>query len=113
LFEGEQEAEDGTAGGVGGEVIEVAAEGAMEGLDAGGVPVGEIGEGAFLDLAVLTKRLAEEDGGRGVTVGDGLDVHGYIISHIKLVSSTYIYIYMGTIKHRRRVPSITVREMSF
>ena len=37
-------------------------------------PLGEVGEGAFLDLAVLAVGLAEQDGwGRGA-VGDGLDV---------------------------------------
>ena len=78
-------------------MIEVAAEGALEGLDAGGVPVGEIGEGALVDLAVLAEGLAEEDGGRGGAVGDGLDVHGYNISRFMLLSSISIYIYMGTL----------------
>jgi hypothetical protein len=41
--------------------------------------MGEIGEGAVADLAVAAEGLAEEDGGRGVAVGDGGDVHAYII----------------------------------
>jgi hypothetical protein len=82
LFEDEQEAEDEAEGGVrGGEVIEVATEGALEGLDAGGVPMGEIGEGAGIDLAVLAEGLAEEDGGPGGAVGDGGDVDVYRLSH--------------------------------
>ena len=40
-------------------------------------PFGEVGEGAFLDLAVLAVGLAEQDGrGRGA-VGDAFDVHDY------------------------------------
>ena len=41
--------------------------------------MGDIGEGASLDFAVLTVGFAQEDGGRGVAVGDGGDVHAYII----------------------------------
>ena len=40
-------------------------------------PFGEVGEGAFFDLAVLAVGLAEQDGGGRGAVGDGLDVHGY------------------------------------
>ena len=40
-------------------------------------PVGEVGNGAFADLAVLTIGLSEQDGRRGVSVGDGLDVHDH------------------------------------
>ena len=39
-------------------------------------PFGEVGEGAFLDLAALAPAFAQEDGGRRVAVGDGFDVHG-------------------------------------
>ena len=75
LLEDEEEAEYGAAGGKRVEVVEVAAEGALEGEDAGGVPMGEVGEGAFVNLAVEAEGLPEEDGGRGVPVGDGGDVH--------------------------------------
>ena len=34
-------------------------------------------EGTFTDLAGLAIGFAQQDGGRGVSVGDGLDVHGY------------------------------------
>ena len=40
-------------------------------------PLGEVGEGALLDLAVLAVGLAEQDGRRGRAVGDRLDVHDY------------------------------------
>ena len=44
--------------------------------------LGEVGDGTFSDLAVLTEGLAEENGGRGVAVGDGVDVHGQIVREI-------------------------------
>src|SRR5215469_17570934 len=50
-----------------------------EGVNLLGGKMGDVGEGASLDFAVLTVRLAQEDGGRGVAVGDGGDVHAYII----------------------------------
>jgi len=80
LLEDEEQAEYGAAGGKRVEVVEVAAEGALEGEDAGGVPMGEVGEGAFMNLAVEAEGLPEENGGRGVTVGNGGDVHGLSIS---------------------------------
>jgi hypothetical protein len=43
--------------------------------------MGDVGEGAGLDVAVFAVGFAEEDGGRGVAVGDGGHVHAYIISH--------------------------------
>jgi hypothetical protein len=43
--------------------------------------MGEVGEGAGLDLAVLAVGDAEEEGGRGVAIGHGGDVHAYSIQH--------------------------------
>src|SRR6187551_1856445 len=39
-------------------------------------PVGQIADGAFTNLAVLTVALAQEDRGGRVPVGDGFDIHG-------------------------------------
>ena len=39
-------------------------------------PLGEVVEGAFFDFPALAPAFAQEDGGRGVTVGDGFDEHG-------------------------------------
>jgi hypothetical protein len=52
---------------------------ASEEIDLGGGPMGEVGEGAFDDAIALAGARAEEDGGRGVAVGDGLDVHGNMV----------------------------------
>jgi len=50
-------------------------------LDFLGAEMGDVGEGAGLDLTVVAVGFAEQDGGRGVAVGDGGDVHAYILSH--------------------------------
>jgi hypothetical protein len=42
--------------------------------------MGEVGEGARLDFAVLAIGFAQEDGGRGVAVRHCGHVHAYIIS---------------------------------
>jgi hypothetical protein len=102
LLEDEQEAEDETEGGVrGGEVIEVAAEGALEGLDVGGGPMGEIGEGAGMELAILAEAFAEEDGGWGGAIGDGGDIHVYRISQSFNESNTHQTLYLPTLKGRK------------
>jgi len=67
---------------VGGGNERFAFEDTAKGVDLGGGPSGEVGEGAFDDLGALAEALAEEDGGRGVAVGDGFDIHGYSISNI-------------------------------
>jgi hypothetical protein len=54
-------------------------ENATQEVDLSGGPRGEIGEGSFIDLGSDTDRFAEEDGGRRVAIGDGLDVHGSMI----------------------------------
>jgi hypothetical protein len=52
-----------------------------EAIDLSGGPVRKVGEGALADAAGLAEALAQEDGGGGVTVGNGLHVHGNKISH--------------------------------
>ena len=65
---------------VGGGDERFAFEDTTEGVDLSGGPSGEVGEGAFNDLAAAAEALAEEDGGRRVAVGDGLNIHGYMIA---------------------------------
>jgi len=67
-----------------------------KGIDFGRGPVGEIGDGAVVDLAVLAEALAEEDSGRGVAIGDGGDIH---VDRIRDTFDEYKYIiryYMTT-----------------
>ena len=52
-----------------------------------GRPLAEIGEGTFEDLLALAVRLAQEDGGRRVAVGDDVDVHGHKLWHTKSAMS--------------------------
>ena len=54
---------------------------AAQGFDAGRGPVGEIGEGALANARALANTFAEEDGGRGVAIGDSIDVQGMISMH--------------------------------
>src|SRR6266481_9201221 len=77
-------------------MIELPAQGAAERLDARRLPMGEIGEGAVFDFTVLAVGLAKENGGRGVAVGDGGDVHVDLIQlQISLVKEI-INNYMST-----------------
>src|SRR6266567_6097890 len=69
---------------------------AAEGVDFLLGPIGEVGQGTFVDFVALAVALAEEDGGRGVAIGDGLDVHGITIC-IYIRPCQYQTInYMGT-----------------
>src|SRR6204780_3521124 len=57
----------------------IASQGRAESCNLLGGGMSEIGEGARFDFAVLAIGFAEEDGGRGVAVGYGGNVHAYII----------------------------------
>ena len=71
-------------------MIEIATQGATESLDPSGIPMGEIGEGAIFHFTVFAEGFAEEDGGWRFAIGDGGDVHTYLLSQIHLLS-THIY----------------------
>src|SRR6187431_1013239 len=69
-------------------------------------PVGQIADGAFTNLAVLTVALAQEDGGGRVPVGDGFDIHGGVWAD-RPAMYKYQY-YITWLRFRRisgRVPS--------
>ena len=68
--------------GIGGGDEGFALEHAPQGVDLSCRPRGEVGEGALDNLAVHARGFPKEDGRRGIAVGDGLNVHGTIISHI-------------------------------
>ncbi len=55
----------------------VAAEDAADGFDGGVGELGEVGEGALPAAARVAAGLAEEDGGRGIAVGDDINIHEY------------------------------------
>jgi hypothetical protein len=74
----------------------LAFEDAAEGLDFGWRPGGEVGQSALDDAGAEAGGLAEEDGGRGIAVGDGLDIHGFIISQYITHHNIYFNYYMGT-----------------
>ena len=52
--------------------------------DLRGRPVGEIGQGALVNLVAFPNRLAQQDGGGGVAVGDGVHIHGPMIAQSTL-----------------------------
>jgi hypothetical protein len=52
---------------------------AAQEIDLSAGPGGDIGEGALVDLGADPNGFAEENGRRGVAIGDGLDVHGSMI----------------------------------
>jgi len=64
-----------------GEDEDVPFEHAAQTFDVGARLVGEVAQGALTDLANLTVVLAQEDGGRRVPVGNGLDIHGGVRAH--------------------------------
>jgi hypothetical protein len=47
----------------------------------------EVGDGSGFNLSVFPIAFAEEDSGRGVTVGDGRDIHADIIASEVLANS--------------------------
>ena len=65
-------------------------------FDERGRPVTEVEQGALLDLAVDAIALAQEDSGRGIAVGNGLDVHGYSYRLLYATSTHKLAIYMAT-----------------
>ena len=71
---------DGEGRGVG-EDDDAPFEHAAQTFDVGARLVGEVAQGALTDLANLTVVLAQEDGGRRVPVGNGLDIHGGVRAH--------------------------------
>ncbi len=69
LLEREEQAKDGAADGSGGKLIELAAEGAPEGLDADGAPAGQVGEGTFLTLPFWRKDSRSKTAGGELRLG--------------------------------------------
>ena len=68
----------------------LAAQHAAQGFDLGRRPIGEVGQGALKGFFAFAPALAEEDGGPGVTVGDGFDVDGNILSHMDILNSPIV-----------------------
>ena len=62
-----------------------------------GRPIGQVGEGAFFDLAGVAIALAQEDRGRRCAIGDRFDIHGFMIPqsrHYQKHISTYLHGYI-------------------
>src|SRR3984957_4469319 len=74
---------------------------AAEGLDFFLGPIGEVGQGALAGFVAFPPALAEEDGGRGVAVGDGFDVHGSYYAYLILTVKDNNSNYMGTFPQKK------------
>jgi len=61
--------------------IALVLEGEFDGGDLGGIAVGEVGDVAFFDFAVLAEGFAEVDGLVGFAVGGGPEGAGYVHVH--------------------------------
>src|SRR5690242_1555321 len=72
-------------------------------------PVGQVAEGPFTDLAVLTIALAQQDRGGRVPVGDGFDIHGGVWAHRSAYTSNIYYI---TWLHFRRISGTVASNFS-
>jgi hypothetical protein len=69
----------------------------LEALEEFGRPVGEVEEGALLDLSALAVGLAQQDGRGRAAVGNDLDVHGYIMGQITTEHNGKCVAYMPTL----------------
>lgn len=59
-------------------------------------PIGEVSQGALFDLAVSAVAFPQQDGGRGLPVGNAFDVHGLSNRAPPNMSTHNAPIYMGT-----------------
>jgi hypothetical protein len=99
LLEDKQDSKDGATDGlqVPREAIKLAFESAAHGLDPLWGPRGEVGEGARTHLVPVAEGLAEENGGRGVAIGDSCYIHECIDSThtpINLEEILYLHDYI-------------------
>jgi len=70
---------------------------AAEGFDFLFGPMGEVGQGALVGNRAFAPAFAEEDSGRGVAIGDGVDVHGSIVHKLLSIYKHNYITYMGTL----------------
>jgi hypothetical protein len=82
----------GRSGGDGGALQHLA-----QSLNFGRMPIGEIGDGAVVDLSLLAEGLPEKDGGRGVAIGHNRYVHVDIIPQEIAQSKDDSHTYMTTL----------------
>lgn len=67
-------------------------------VDEAGVEVGKVGQGAFFDLTVFVAiGFTQQDGGWGIAVWYGFDIHGLIIAVLFPKVKIFITNYMATI----------------
>ena len=72
--------------------------------------MGEVGDGAVVDLAVLAEGFAEEDGGRGVAVGHDGDIHVDMIRPESHQYNINFVIYMTTLLAQNLRNSLSTKD---
>ena len=75
----------------------VALEQSAQGFDFGTGPVGEVGEGTFADALAFAPAFAEQDGGRGVPVGDDFHIHGNVDSTAVVIMQAILQLLHGNV----------------
>src|SRR5258708_39707973 len=83
-----------------------------EGVDLLSGPVREVLERAISDLTILAIGLAQEDGRRGVSVGDDRHVHVDMIAYLDLHIKHNITIYMTIIRRPKSSSTIKIKEFT-
>ena len=68
-----------------------------QGFNLSAGPVGEVGQGAFAGFLAFAPAFAQQDGGRGIAIGDGFDVHGSYYSYISSYCQVNYYNLHGNI----------------
>lgn len=54
--------------------VEFSAQGMAQRFDPQGLQMGEVGQDAFADLLALAQGFSQQDSGRGIAIGDDIDV---------------------------------------
>src|SRR5919109_1989649 len=98
VLEREEHTEDQAAGGGTGKTIEFAFEGSTQGIDPCWLPMRQVGQGKVFNFSIFAISLAQENGGWGITIRHGRDIHA---DYSILISIYYQYInviYMTTVR---------------
>ena len=92
-----------------------ALEHAAQALDVLGRPVGEVEQRALPHPLAVPIALAQQDGGRGAAVGDGLDVHGRRIAETprtinKNIRFTWLHFHPSPAPKMRKIRGLTLAK---
>ena len=92
VLEREEHTENRATGGVPGKPIEFAFEGSTQGIDPCWLPMRQVGQGTVFDCSIFAISLAQENGGWGITIRHGRDIHADYN-----IRNTFYYQYINVI----------------